>query len=208
MLHKQTVTSATYALLKFIQSEPAFSKMRLVGGTSLALQYGHRESEDLDFFGKHGLSMEELLEILEHVGEIKQLKNSRSIKVLSVNNTKVDFVEYSYPWIDEPLRSDGLVLATAKDIAAMKVAAITGRGSRKDFYDLDLLLSMFRMEEILDFYTTKYQDGSLYLALKSLVYFDDADQEKDPILIRKRKWEAVKANIEKNQSEYIRKHKN
>jgi hypothetical protein len=39
-------------------AKPVFSGMRLVGGTALALQYGHRESEDLDFFGKHGLTME------------------------------------------------------------------------------------------------------------------------------------------------------
>lgn len=204
MLHTETVTARAFALLKFIQAQPVFSDMRLVGGTSLALQYGHRESDDLDFFGNMGLEMEELLEILQGQGGIKQLKNSRFIKVLSVNNTKVDFVEYNYPWISKPLLIDGTILAGVEDIAAMKIAAITGRGSRKDFYDLDLLLSMYSMDEILGFYTKKFIDASLYLALKSLVFYEDADQEKDPVLIHKRKWTEVKNNIEQKQIDYIK----
>lgn len=206
MLHTETVTAGTFALLKFIQAQPAFREMRLVGGTALALQYGHRESEDLDFFGKMGLGMVELLEVLKEQGEIEQLKNSSSIKVLSVNNTKIDFVEYNYPWIAKPVIADGITMAGAQDIAAMKIAAITGRGSRKDFYDLDLLLSLFSMAEILNFYMEKFNDGSLYLALKSLVYFDDAEHEKDPVLIRKRKWSEVKNKIEQKQMEYIKNH--
>jgi predicted nucleotidyltransferase component of viral defense system len=207
MLHTKTVTAETYALLKYIQAQKAFNEMRLVGGTSLALQYGHRESEDLDFFGKSGLDMGELMEILKNQGEIKQIKNSSTIKVLSVNNTKIDFVEYSYPWIAKPVLVDGLTLAAVQDIAAMKIAAITGRGSRKDFYDLDLLLTLFSLEEILNFYTKKFSDGSLYLALKSLIYFEDAEHEKDPVLLRKRAWNEVKANIEKMHLDYMKNQK-
>jgi predicted nucleotidyltransferase component of viral defense system len=180
--------------------------MRLVGGTALALQYGHRESEDLDFFGKHGLTTDELLDELRDFGEIKQLKSSRSIRVLSINDVKVDFVEYNYPWIDDALCVDNLTLASPRDIAAMKIAAITGRGSRKDFYDMDLLLSLYTLQEILGFYSRKYQDGSVYLALKSLVYFDDADQETDPVLLKGKDWKAVKKAIERAQAEYLRNH--
>ncbi len=207
MLHTETVTAETYELLKFIQAQKVFSEMRLVGGTALALQYGHRESEDLDFFGKSGLDMSELMEILKNQGEIKQLKNSSTIKVFSVNNTKIDFVEYNYPWIAKPLLIDGLTLAAVQDIAAMKIAAITGRGSRKDFYDLDLLLTLFSLEEILNFYTEKFSDGSLYLALKSLIYFDDAEQEKDPVLLSNITWNEVKANIEKKHLDYMKNQK-
>lgn len=51
MLSYQTVEPHTLELLKGLMSEPLFGSLRLVGGTALALQYGHRSSIDLDFFG-------------------------------------------------------------------------------------------------------------------------------------------------------------
>ncbi len=51
MLSYQTVEPHTLELLKALMAEPLFADMRLVGGTALALQYGHRQSVDLDMFG-------------------------------------------------------------------------------------------------------------------------------------------------------------
>lgn len=51
MLSYETVEPRTLELLKSLMQEAAFNDMRLVGGTALALQYGHRQSVDLDFFG-------------------------------------------------------------------------------------------------------------------------------------------------------------
>jgi hypothetical protein len=51
MLYFNILTKDTLDILKAIQSNPFFDGLRLVGGTSLALQYGHRLSIDLDFFG-------------------------------------------------------------------------------------------------------------------------------------------------------------
>ncbi|MHB8260642.1 MAG: nucleotidyl transferase AbiEii/AbiGii toxin family protein [Bacteroidia bacterium] len=205
MLHKQTVTEETFSLLRFVQEQPSFKEVRLVGGTALALQYGHRRSIDLDFFGATDSSVDEIVEELKPIGVITILKNAKSIKVLTVNGIKVDFVNYAYPWLDEVVLEDGLRMASAKDIAAMKIAAITGRGSKKDFFDLDLLLNHFPLEEIMDFFSKKYADGSIYLALKSLVYFDDADQEPSPYLFTDRSWDLVKNNIEKHQTNYLKK---
>ena len=70
---------------------------------------------------------------------------------------------------------DGIRLAGFKDIAAMKLAAGTGRGTKKDFVDLHLLLGYFTLKEMLTFYDKKYTDGSVMLVLRSLTYFDDAD---------------------------------
>ena len=49
MLQTGTVKATTLGLLKALQAEPALSSVRLVGGTALSLQLGHRESDDLDF---------------------------------------------------------------------------------------------------------------------------------------------------------------
>ena len=77
----------------------------------------------------------------------------------------------------------------------MKVAAIIGRGTKKDFIDMNRLLQIFSLKEILDLYMQKYQDGSLFIALKSLAYFEDAEADPMPFLFDNTDWDVVKANI-------------
>ena len=60
MLSLQTVFPDTLELLKSLMNHPLLNEMRLVGGTSLALQYGHRRSVDLDFFGITTENIDEL----------------------------------------------------------------------------------------------------------------------------------------------------
>jgi len=52
MLYYQAIDPATLEVLKHLLQIPEFSSLRLVGGTSLALQMGHRKSVDIDLFGK------------------------------------------------------------------------------------------------------------------------------------------------------------
>lgn len=195
MLYFETVSKELYRLLISIQEESLFKKLRLVGGTALALQYGHRISVDLDFFGNLESETEEVVERLSRLGEVQTIKNSKNIKVFTVNDIKIDFVNYNYPWIDKPLAKSDIVLASEKDIAAMKVAAITGRGSKKDFVDMYFLLKRFTLSQILDFYEKKYPDASMYLALKSLTFFEDADTQPMPKMLQSCDWEEVKAVI-------------
>ena len=169
---------------------------RLVGGTALALQYGHRSSVDLDMFGDVPDDDQALLEILESFGEVQGKKTSKYIKTFVVDNIKVDFVNYShYPWIDGVVAEDGLRLASPKDIAAMKIGAIEGRGSKKDFFDLYFLLRHYSMEEILGFYIQKYPQYSMFRVRMSLTYFEDAEKQDDPKLFEKVDWETIKATI-------------
>jgi predicted nucleotidyltransferase component of viral defense system len=68
------------------------------------------------------------------------------------------------------LVEDNLRLASSKEIAAMKMAAIINRGSKKDFIDLNELLKIFTLNQILDFYVQKFSDSSLFFALKSIIF--------------------------------------
>ena len=77
----------------------------------------------------------------------------------------------------------------------MKVAAIIGRGTKKDFIDMNRLLQIFSLKEILDMYMQKYPDGSLFIALKSLAYFEDAEADPMPFMFNETDWGVVKANI-------------
>jgi len=136
MLQYHTVEPATLDLLKKISAIPSFSSHRLVGGTSLALQFGHRLSVDLDFFSTEQFDHEEILFNLKSIGKIEIVSRSKFINCFFINDVKVDFVSLPYQWLEEPMIEDSIRLAGRKDIAAMKLSAITNRGSKKDFIDI------------------------------------------------------------------------
>lgn len=196
MLSIQTVKPDTLELLKAISTQPEVQNTRLVGGTSLALQYGHRQSVDLDFFGCLPEDKDVLIDAVKRAGDVTVLNRSKSIIQMVVKQVKVDFVDYSrYPWIDEPINGDGFVLASDKDIAAMKVNAIIGRGTRKDFIDLYALLQHYSLPEIMDFYRQKYPEFSEYRALLSMTYFEDAEMQDMPLMFIDTPWEMMKKTI-------------
>lgn len=195
MLHKQAVPERALELLKAIQANPIFERTRLVGGTALALQLGHRISIDLDFFGEIPFAHEVIANELSAYGAVTNLQNTRTIKIFKVDDVKIDFVHFTYNWLEAAIEDDGLRLAGKKDIAAMKISAITGRGSKKDFVDLHALLDFFSMQEMLDYFTRKFPDSTAFLAYKSLHYFADADLEKAPEMLSPYNWEAIKERI-------------
>jgi hypothetical protein len=124
----------------------------LVGGTSLALQYGHRDSIDLDFFGNQPIDEELFLSKLSLFGSVRWIKKSDNILICTVNDIKVDLVSYPYTWIGPVIHVNKLRLASDRDIAAMKLNAIAGRGSKKDFIDLYFILQRFSLNEVISFY--------------------------------------------------------
>lgn len=195
MLYYETIGPDTLRLLENLQSLPFLEQARLVGGTALALQIGHRKSVDLDFFGSISASAEEMKEALSADHTISSIKEAQNINMFLVDSVKVDFVNYRYNWIDDVVIEGYLRLASIMDIAAMKIYAIIGRGTKKDFIDLFFLLQRFSLEDILDFYVKKYPDGSLFMALKSLSYFDDAEGDPMPIMLEPVSWEQVKEAI-------------
>jgi hypothetical protein len=176
-------------------AEEELNRFVLVGGTALALQFGHRESVDVDLFGKQPLDTLDLSGILSGFGKVQLLKKSPSIEVYSVDSIKVDFVNYRYPLLRPIIEESRLRLASPEDIAAMKLSAIAGRGSKKDFIDLYLLLQHFSLKEIVNFYLKKFPDGSEFLVLKSLTYFDDAEKEAAPKMFMNVTWQEIKECI-------------
>jgi predicted nucleotidyltransferase len=203
MLHYETVDEGTLGLLKQLQSLSILSEMRLVGGTSLALQIGHRKSIDIDLFGNLSAEYENLMDELNTIGEVVPLKNSKNIHSLLVNDIKVDIVNYGYEWLTNKITIDNIQLASIEDIAAMKLNAIIGRGSKKDFIDLFFILKDYSLATLMEFYTKKYNDGSTFLVLKSLTYFEDADMEEMPFMFNNITWQTIKDNIKKAHAEYV-----
>jgi predicted nucleotidyltransferase component of viral defense system len=198
MLHLETVAASTLELLIELQGLDSLRETRLVGGTALSLQYGHRISVDLDLFANNLEA-----DFITIISEIKNKgykidirKQSSNILISMIENIKVDIVNYPYPWIDNKICEENIVLATDKDIAAMKLSAITNRGTKKDFIDLYYLLKSYSLEQMLSFYTDKYSGDSVFMVLKSLTYFDDAEIDISPnVLDPTINWANIKNTI-------------
>ncbi len=204
MLHYETIEPKTLGLLRKLQKIPEFANVRLVGGTALALQIGHRKSIDIDLFGIINSDNLTISKRLDDIGSVTVLKKSDNINIYIIDEIKVDIVNYHYKWIADTLIENNIRLADKKDILAMKLAAITGRGSKKDFVDLFYLLQHFTLEQAFDFYSQKYHDGSVFLVLKSLSYFEDAEQDENPLMLETYNWDNIKATINTKTKEYIK----
>jgi predicted nucleotidyltransferase component of viral defense system len=195
MLQTQTVSPELLELLKKIMENSQFDDFLLVGGTSLSLQIGHRNSIDIDLFGNCEIDEELFSSTLNEYGTFEVFKRSKNILITAINGVKVDFVNYKYPLLKNHSLIDGIRMASKEDVAAMKLNAIAGRGSKKDFIDLFILLNEFSLNDMINFYLQKYFDGSKFMVVKSLSYFSDADLEQTPEIFIDFDWEQCKQKI-------------
>ncbi len=205
MLYFNTVQSDTLALLKSLQSIPELCHTRLVGGTALALQLGHRMSIDLDLFGKIDSDSAALrIAFSKHSLPSIATHTSTHIFQFLIHSVQVDIVNYPYPWLADPVVNDGIALAGLSDIAAMKLSAITNRGSKKDFVDLFFLLNIYSLDAMLNLYKDKYPDGAIFNVIQSLTYFNDAENDPMPRLLAECQWDRVKQTIANNVREFLK----
>jgi len=195
MLHLEAIDTGALDLLKKIMTDPSFREFFLVGGTGLALQTGHRISDDLDLFSTTPFEPAQLLSLLMQIGEVKVTGEAKNTLNCFVAGIKVDFIGYLYPLISELITDDQIRIAGIPDIAAMKLSAIAQRGSRKDFFDLAELLQHYSLSELMDFFRLKFPSIDTFHILRSLTYFEDAENEKDPRLLKKITWPQVKTRV-------------
>lgn len=203
MLHFETIEAKTLGLLKQLQQTELLREFCLAGGTSLALQIGHKKSIDFDLFGNLQGDNIELSQTLSVFDDVRLLHQTKNIHIFSINGIKVDIVNYPYPWLEQAVISNEISLAHMKDIAAMKLAAVTGRGTRKDFIDICFLLQIFTLDEMLEFYMNKFKDGTVFTVLKSLTYFSDAETDIQPVMLIDLKWEDTKIIVNKQVQDYL-----
>ena len=182
MLQIQTVAPATFDLLKRLQGEELLSSTRLVGGTSLALQMGHRTSVDLDLFTVDKFDSERVQELLFEKYDFTPNFVSANTILGFAEGVKLDIIYHPFRWIDNIVADqDGIRLASAKEIAAMKLHAIINSGKRpKDFLDIAFLSRRYSYNEMLDFLLEKYPRYDPMMANRSIVYFGDIDTDKIP----------------------------
>lgn len=166
----------------------------LAGGTGLALQIGHRISGDLDFFRAEAFEPQILKDRLAATGRFTIVSEAEGTIHGVLADTKVSFLRYVYPLLFPTRQLAGVEIADPRDIALMKITAISSRGSKKDFVDLYFICQEYPLDLLLNLFKEKYKsiDYSMYHILRSLAFFDDADHEPDPLMLKPWDWQAIK----------------
>ncbi len=134
MLYYKTIDNHVLELLIKLLKIPEFNNMRLVGGTALALQIGHRKSVDINLFGTLEADYLEIEKKLSELGKFIVLKNSKNINIYLLNGIKVDIVNYPYLWIDEPLIEQEIIMAGKKRYCSYENWGSYRQRNKKRFY--------------------------------------------------------------------------
>jgi predicted nucleotidyltransferase component of viral defense system len=196
--HWETVPSLLHDLLAEIGQMPFTGRFYLAGGTALALRLGHRVSVDLDFSS----DIDEVDDDsrAEIVAAFKQRRTTEVLEdvfgnlLMAIEGTHVGFFSYGYPLLEPPAEVLGVRVAGLLDIGMMKLDALISRAARKDFYDLYFIARRVPLEEMLHQGPIKYPYAHDYemMALTSLTYFENADQQMAIKSFPPTDWETVR----------------
>ncbi|MBI2967887.1 MAG: nucleotidyl transferase AbiEii/AbiGii toxin family protein [Bacteroidetes bacterium] len=207
MLQISAIEPRTFSVLKRLMKLHELKNFSLVGGTALALKFGHRRSVDLDLFCDKKINQQKITAGLqkEFGSDFFYEPSKIAFAVFcKIQNIKVDIVHYPHPVVKIPQTIKGIRFYSIQDIAAMKINAILGRGSKKDFYDIAEILKHYSMQQIIDWHTKKYPAQMLLISIPAaLVYFDDAEKSQEPIILNNQTWERVKKFIQLKVREYL-----
>lgn len=167
-LHYETVSPVLVSCLRKLMAHPAFKDFYLVGGTSLALQRGHRLSIDIDLFtcvpyGEMNTAEIEsaLLEMFPYTDRTEELHQSQMVYSMYIGDCKEECIKldlcYDDALIFPLIEVDGLRIASEKEISAMKIQALTqSEQRRKDFWDIHELLESYTLTELIEWGIQRY----------------------------------------------------
>jgi hypothetical protein len=195
--HWETVTPAMREVLRFVGHCPFAERFYLAGGTALALRLGHRRSIDLDFFSETDevtwRTRQEVVRALVPLG-VQVLEDVDGNLLTQVSGMHVGFFGYGYRLLEPTDSAEGVALASLVDVGLMKLDALVGRGSRKDFYDLYAIAQEMHLADLLARSVSKYpyaRDFEL-MAVESMVLFENADRDLQPDLLIEVPWEQIR----------------
>nr|WP_314491945.1 nucleotidyl transferase AbiEii/AbiGii toxin family protein [uncultured Chryseobacterium sp.] len=212
-MYYNTVNDLLKTSLNTLMASEVFSDFRLVGGTSLSLQIGHRMSVDIDLFSDvpyGSINFAEIESFLEanfaYVDGFSDLQPAMGKSYLigtdKDNTVKID-IYYTDSFIRPEKTENGIRLATIEEIIAMKIDVVQRGGRKKDFWDLHELLSEYGVGKMLELHEKRYPySHDKDLILKNFTDFSTADDDFDPICLHGKYWEFIKEDIEEAISKY------
>lgn len=181
-------------------------KFRLVGGTSLSLQRGHRLSVDIDLFTDAPYRSVNFKTIDAFLKKTYPYVDSPDVQIIGMGKSyfigtnktsciKLDLY-YTDPFMEPPLVADGIRFAGIPDLIAMKVDVVSRGGRKKDFWDLHELMPEYTLKQMLKLHKKRHpftHDSKLIKT--NFTRFDDADGDFDPICLREKYWELIKLDL-------------
>jgi hypothetical protein len=196
MLHYETVSPGLLEVLRQLMQLPELKNFRLVGGTSLALQIGHRKSVDIDLFCSGSFDTVSLHRKLAAEFDSFELNwENKNGFTSSINNIKVDLFNWNVPFTTPPVTESELVLMHEEEIGAMKLETVTSRKEKKDFIDIAILLQKYSLSQLLIAFKTKYPYMNAKFVLESLMAIDYADETAEPVMMNPFSWADTKSFI-------------
>lgn len=205
-MFSQAISQETKRVLEKITKTNIATDFYLAGGTALAIQLGHRESIDLDWFCQKDFSNQKIKGSLSELGNFKLYSEEDGTLHGELDSVKITFLRYKYNLLYPMVAFENIKLADERDISAMKIDAASSRGSKKDFIDLYFLLKKYSLADLISFFEKKFSNieyNKLHI-LKSLIYFEDAENEPMPIMLENVDWEKVKEKLAKDVMEYMK----
>lgn len=204
-LYYETVTPLLRSVLKWTMRQPVFNPFRLVGGTALSLQLGHRKSVDVDMFtdAEYGSidfpNIDKFLKINFNYVDSLDLKvalgKSYFLGKSEKQSIKFDLF-YNEPFIRPEMKIDGIRFASPDDLVAMKIDVIGRGGRKKDFWDIHELLEIYSLNEMIDLHKERYpyahNEDEIFSGLRN---FLSADDDFDPVCLKGKYWELIKLDI-------------
>ncbi len=172
---------AIWPLLSAVPNE-----FTLYGGTAIALQLGHRESVDFDFFARTDFDPQQLLEsnvLLEQAEVTTISKNTLSVRLNFADDMPVLLSFFGVPKLPVlrpawQLQTPNIALGHLLELAGMKAMVVQKRAEAKDYLDIHALIFQAKI----DLATQLAAGLRLYpphfapeQTLKSLCYFADGN---------------------------------
>lgn len=194
------LSSDAQRALAVLASNATIKNGYLAGGSALALWYGHRYSVDFDFFSDTPFDTYALNQELKKLGLFREELVREKTLLGTFNSIKFSYFYYPYALLEKPELFQGVSIARPHDIAAMKLVAITDRGTKKDYVDLYTLIKQgVPFNTMFALYEQKYHllDSNRFTLIQALQYFDEADQTEMPKMTTSVSWDEVKQFLTK-----------
>jgi|SRR6185312_8804 len=205
-LHYNTVTPQLRKGLEIVMSAREFKPFRLVGGTALSLQRGHRKSVDIDMFTDAAYRSIDFAAIENFLRETYSYVDTNSTGNVAlgtsyfIGDNKNDCIKldvfYCDAFIQKPVVMDRIRMATQDEIVAMKMEVISQTGRKKDFWDIHELKDNYSLAQMLHLHKMRYEyTHDKEEIIRNLTLFSKADTDFDPVCLRNRSWELIKLDI-------------
>lgn len=206
-LHLQTVSELLWNSLNKLMFLKEFNQFRLVGGTSLSLQLGHRESVDIDLFTDAAYGSIDFSELEKNLLQTFPYVDKPIVEAVGfgksyfVGNNKNELIKldlfYTDTFVFPCIYEQNIRFAGMEEVAAMKFEIIAQGGRKKDFWDIHELLELFTLNEMIGFYKKRnpfgYSESEL---LTQMSNFSVAEDDFTPNCLRGKVWEIIKLDFE------------